>query len=86
MGSVLQVSLGPKCLTSDSDDSVVENIAMLPVTVVVEEHADRFVAYPIGIDAVITGEGNTYEAALADVASAIRFHLETFGETEMVRA
>jgi len=25
------------------------------------------------------GEGNTYEEALHDVKSAIRFHMETFG-------
>ena len=26
------------------------------------------------------GEGDTYEQALADVKSAIRFHIETFGD------
>ncbi len=26
------------------------------------------------------GQGDTYEAALADVSSAIRFHIETFGK------
>jgi predicted RNase H-like HicB family nuclease len=28
---------------------------------------------------VVVGEGNTYEEALEDVKSAIKFHLETFG-------
>ena len=28
---------------------------------------------------VVVGEGDTYEEALADVKSAIRFHAETFG-------
>ena len=28
---------------------------------------------------VIVGEGDTYEEALADVKSAITFHIETFG-------
>ena len=28
----------------------------------------------------MVGEGDTYEEALADVRSAIRFHIETFGE------
>jgi predicted RNase H-like HicB family nuclease len=28
---------------------------------------------------VVVGEGDTYEEALADVKSAIQFHLETFG-------
>ncbi len=27
----------------------------------------------------VVGAGDTYEAALADVKSAIRFHIETFG-------
>jgi predicted RNase H-like HicB family nuclease len=29
---------------------------------------------------VVIGEGDTYDEALADVRSAIRFHLETFGD------
>jgi predicted RNase H-like HicB family nuclease len=28
---------------------------------------------------VVVGQGDTYEAAVADVKSAIRFHVETFG-------
>ncbi len=28
----------------------------------------------------MVGEGDTYEEALADVSSAIRFHIQTFGE------
>ncbi len=48
--------------------------------VIVEKHSDGYVAYPSGLKGVVVGEGNTYEEALADVKSAIRFHLETFGE------
>ena len=48
--------------------------------VIVEKHSDGYVAYPLGLKGVVVGEGNTYEEALADVKSAIRFHLETFGE------
>ena len=29
---------------------------------------------------MVIGEGDTYEQALADVTSAIRFHIETFGD------
>lgn len=47
---------------------------------VVEKHADGYVAYPLGLKGVIVGEGDTYEAALADVKSAILFHIETFGK------
>jgi predicted RNase H-like HicB family nuclease len=48
--------------------------------VVVEKHADGYVAYPLGLKGVVVGEGDTYEEALADVKSAIRFHVKTFGK------
>lgn len=47
--------------------------------IIVERHSDGYVAYPIGLKGVIAGEGDTYEEALADVKSAIAFHIETFG-------
>lgn len=47
--------------------------------VIVEKHSDGYVAYPLGLKGIIVGEGNTYEEALADVKSTIRFHIETFG-------
>ncbi|HLF03943.1 MAG TPA: type II toxin-antitoxin system HicB family antitoxin, partial [Dehalococcoidia bacterium] len=47
--------------------------------IIVEKHADGYVAYPLGIKGVVVGQGDTYEEALADVRSAIRFHIETFG-------
>jgi predicted RNase H-like HicB family nuclease len=48
--------------------------------IIVEKHADGYVAYPLGLKGVVVGEGDTYEEALADVNSAIRFHIETFGK------
>ncbi|HUA87738.1 MAG TPA: hypothetical protein VMB85_27970 [Bryobacteraceae bacterium] len=48
--------------------------------IVVEKHPDGYVAYPLGLKGVVVGEGDTYEEALADVKSAIRFHIETFGD------
>jgi hypothetical protein len=39
--------------------------------VVVEKHADGYVAYPLGLKGVVVGEGDSYEDALADVKSAI---------------
>ena len=48
--------------------------------VIVEKHPDGYVAYPLGLKGVVVGEGDTYEEALADVKSAIRFHIETFGQ------
>jgi predicted RNase H-like HicB family nuclease len=47
--------------------------------VIVERHADGYVAYPIGLRGVVVGQGDTYEQALADVNSAIQFHIQTFG-------
>ncbi|MEW6726118.1 MAG: type II toxin-antitoxin system HicB family antitoxin [Bacillota bacterium] len=47
--------------------------------VIVEKHPDGYVAYPLGLKGVVVGQGDTYEEALADVKSAIRFHIDTFG-------
>lgn len=47
--------------------------------IVIERHSDGFVAYPLGLRGVVVGQGDTYDAALADVKSAINFHVETFG-------
>ncbi len=49
------------------------------IKIIVEKHSDGYVAYPLGLKGVVVGDGDTYEAALADVKSAIRFHIETFG-------
>lgn len=49
------------------------------VKFIVEQHADGYVAYPVGIAGVVVGEGETGEAALADARSALAFHVETFG-------
>jgi predicted RNase H-like HicB family nuclease len=47
--------------------------------IIVEKHSDGYVAYPLGLKGAVVGQGDTYEEALADVKSAIRFHIETFG-------
>ena len=52
--------------------------------VIVEKHPDGYVAYPLGFKGIIVGEGNTYEEALADVKSGIQFHIETFGQENVV--
>lgn len=48
--------------------------------IIIEKHADGFVAYPLGFKDVIVGKCETCGEALANVESAIHFHLETFGE------
>lgn len=52
---------------------------MRQLKIIVEKHADGYIAYPLGIKGVVVGEGDTYEEAVADVKSAIKFHVETFG-------
>ena len=47
--------------------------------IIVEKHADGYVAYPLGLKGTVVGEGDSYEEALNDVKSAIKFHIETFG-------
>lgn len=50
--------------------------------IIVEKHPESYVAYPVGLNGIVVGEGETYEEALQDVKSAIQFHLETFGADE----
>lgn len=52
---------------------------MKELKVIVEKHSDGFVAYPLGLKGVVVAEGDTYEQALAEVKSAIQFHIKTFG-------
>jgi len=53
---------------------------MSQVKIVIEKHPDGYVAYPLGLKGVVVGQGDTYEEALTDVKSAIRFHIDTFKE------
>jgi predicted RNase H-like HicB family nuclease len=56
---------------------------MKSIKVIVEKHSDCYIAYPLGIEGVVVGEGATYAEALADLQSAITFHVETFGEASL---
>lgn len=49
------------------------------IKLIIERHSDGYVGYPLGLKGVVVGQGDTYEEALADVRSAIDFHIETFG-------
>ncbi|HEU67982.1 MAG TPA: type II toxin-antitoxin system HicB family antitoxin [Candidatus Acetothermia bacterium] len=48
--------------------------------VIVEKTKDGYVAYPVGLQGVVVSDGNTVEEAVANLKSAIVFHLETFGK------
>jgi len=52
------------------------------VKVIVEKHEDGYVAYPVGLKGTVVGEGDSFEEAVADITSAIKFHIETFGSDE----
>ena len=51
-----------------------------PIKVVIERHPEGYVAYLLGLRGIVVGEGDTADEALADVTSAIHFHIETFGQ------
>lgn len=53
---------------------------MKHIKIIVEKHPEGYVAYPLGLKGVVVGEGDTYEEALEDVKSAIKFHIESFGK------
>ncbi|MBS3028875.1 MAG: hypothetical protein HCA25_17820 [Dolichospermum sp. DET50] len=53
---------------------------MKQIKIIVEKHFDGYIAYPLGIQGVIVGEGDSYEEALSDVKSAIKCHIEVFGK------
>ena len=53
--------------------------SMGELTIVIEKHSDGYVSYPIGLNGVVVGEGDTFDEVLADVNSAIHVHIETFG-------
>ena len=48
--------------------------------IIIEQQEDGFVASPLGFAGCVVGQGDTADEALADVQSAIRFHIETFGK------
>ena len=52
---------------------------MKPINVIVEKHPEGYIASPLGLKGVVVGQGDTYEEAMADVKSAIIFHIEIFG-------
>lgn len=49
------------------------------IKIIIEKHSDGYVAYPLGLKGTVIGAGDTYDEALSDVKSALRFHIETFG-------
>ena len=52
---------------------------MKSIKIIVEKHPDGYIAYPLGIEGVVIGEGESYQEVLEDAKSALRFHIDTFG-------
>lgn len=48
--------------------------------VVVGHHPDGYITCPLGLKGVGILRGNTYAEARKDIESALRFHVESFGE------
>jgi predicted RNase H-like HicB family nuclease len=53
---------------------------MRRIKLIIEKHKDGYIGYPLGLKGVVVGQGDSYEEALQDVRSAIRFHVESFGK------
>ena len=53
---------------------------MTTIKILLEKHEDTYVAYPVGIEGIVVGQGDTYEEAYDSAVSALRFHIETFGQ------
>lgn len=49
------------------------------IKIVIEKHPDGYVGYPLGVQGVVIGQGETFDDALADTKSALKCHLEEFG-------
>jgi len=54
-------------------------------SIVIEQHPDGYVAYSLDLRGVVA-QGNTHAEALADLRSAMAFHLETFGQQDISSA
>lgn len=53
------------------------------IKIIVEKHTDGYIAYPIGMKGVVVAEGDSFDEAVREVKSAVRFHIETFGEGDV---
>ena len=51
----------------------------MTIKIIIEQHEDGFVGYPVGLKGVVVGQGDTYNEALRDTKSAIQFHIDSFG-------
>ena len=55
------------------------NLVGMDCCIVIEKHPDGYVAYPLEIEGVVVGQGDTYEGALSDVSPRSSFTLRPLG-------
>ena len=48
------------------------------IKIVVEQHPDTFIAYPLSVDGAVVGQGETTEEAYNECVSALQAHIEAF--------
>ncbi|MEX0750003.1 MAG: hypothetical protein WD359_04265 [Dehalococcoidia bacterium] len=53
------------------------------IKIVIEKHPDGHVGYPLGVNGVVIGQGDTFDEALAYTKSALKCHLQEFGKEEL---
>lgn len=55
------------------------NMSLGSIHFVVVSHRGSYTSYPLGVEGVVVGQGDTFEEALESAKSATLFHIETFG-------
>ena len=50
------------------------------IKIVVEQHPDTYVAYPLGINGAVVAEGDTADEALENAKVALQEFVDTFGQ------
>jgi len=54
---------------------------MKNIKIIILKEEDGYIAFPIGLKGVVVNDGDTYEEAYKNIKEAIKFHIETFGDT-----
>ena len=68
-------------LSDDNASAETESpISLDGINFAVRGRRGDYVAYPIGVEGVVVGQGATFAEALESAKSATRFHIETFGD------
>jgi len=62
------------------------SVAHKRLKLVIERTEDGYIAYPLGLKGVVVAQGDSYQEALREVQSAVRFHIETFGSEVLEEA